>query len=103
MNGVEDHVVDALLEAVEGSYPRLSHRYYQIKAKWLGKDRLSEWDRNAPLPGDADRAVPHQHVCAQAEGGLEVSAQSFHQFAAGLLRGWLPPRYRFGKLMDNHA
>jgi oligoendopeptidase F len=56
-NMVEDEVVDALVSAVRGSYARLSHRYYALKAKWLGLERLKHWDRNAPLPQDADAKI----------------------------------------------
>ena len=56
-NMVEDEVVDALATAVRDSYPRLSHRYYQMKAKWLGLPKLQHWDRNAPLPNDDDRLI----------------------------------------------
>ena len=49
-NRVEREVVDALAAAVREAYPRLSHRYYRMKAKWLGMDRMNFWDRNAPLP-----------------------------------------------------
>ena len=56
-NQVEDEVVDALIGAVRAAYPRISHRYYAIKARWLGLERLEFWDRNAPLPEDADRRV----------------------------------------------
>jgi oligoendopeptidase F len=56
-NMVEDEVVAALVTAVRGSYPRLSHRYYQMKAKWLGLPKLQHWDRNAPLPNDDDRLI----------------------------------------------
>jgi len=55
-NQVEDEVVDALNQAVQAAYPTLSHRYYAMKAKWFGKDKLDHWDRNAPLP-DADNSV----------------------------------------------
>ena len=51
-NMVEDEVVDALVGAVTADYARLSHRYYTLKAGWLGLDKLEHWDRNAPLPGD---------------------------------------------------
>ncbi len=51
-NMVEDAVVDALVAAVCAAYPRLSHRYYGLKAKWLGLETLQHWDRNAPLPGE---------------------------------------------------
>jgi oligoendopeptidase F len=56
-NLVEDSVVDALAEAVRDSYGRLSHRYYALKAKWFGVERLDYWDRNAPLPEDDDRRI----------------------------------------------
>ena len=54
-NSVEREVVDALQAAVENAYPRLSHRYYKMKAKWFGKDKLNAWDRNAPLPTSDER------------------------------------------------
>jgi oligoendopeptidase F len=54
-NLVEDEVVDALVEATRAAYPRLSHRYYAMKAGWLGKKKLATWDRNAPLPKAAAR------------------------------------------------
>ena len=49
-NRVEREVVEALAQAVEAAHPRLSHRYYKLKAKWFGKDALDYWDRSAPLP-----------------------------------------------------
>ena len=57
-NRVEPEVVDALVSAVQTAYPRLSHRYYAIKARWLGMDKLNHWDRNAPLPDADTRKVP---------------------------------------------
>jgi oligoendopeptidase F len=57
-NRVEGQVVDALVSAVRASYPKLSHRYYKMKAKWLGLDKLMHWDRNAPLPAEDMRDIP---------------------------------------------
>ena len=54
-NRVEAQVVDALVSSVRAAYPRLSHRYYAMKAKWLGKEKLAHWDRNAPLPDQPER------------------------------------------------
>jgi oligoendopeptidase F len=56
-NRVEKDVVDALVAAVRDAYPRLSHRYYAMKAKWLGKKTLKYWDRNAPLPEEPKRVI----------------------------------------------
>jgi oligoendopeptidase F len=56
-NRVEREVVDALVAAVHEAYPRLSHRYYRLKARWFGRDRLDHWDRNAPLPKVETRLI----------------------------------------------
>jgi oligoendopeptidase F len=56
-NQVEPEVVEALRNAVVTAYPKLSHRYYELKRKWLGLDRMQVWDRNAPLPMEDPRLV----------------------------------------------
>jgi oligoendopeptidase F len=56
-NRVEREVVDALVSSVQAAYPKLSHRYYALKAKWFGKERLPHWDRNAPLPEVKMRSI----------------------------------------------
>jgi oligoendopeptidase F len=56
-NQVEGEVVEALAKAVSDAYPRLAHRYYALKARWMGKEPLDYWDRNAPLPGDGDEKI----------------------------------------------
>ena len=59
-NHVEPEVVQALRDAVVAAYPRLSHRYYALKAKWLGLETLEMWDRNAPLPDEDTAAISWQ-------------------------------------------
>jgi oligoendopeptidase F len=61
-NRVEREVVDALVKAVEEAHPRLSHRYYALKAKWFGKDKLNHWDRNAPLPSVPAQTYPWEEA-----------------------------------------
>ena len=56
-NRVEGEVVDALVTTVRAAYPRLSHRYYALKARWFGKKRLAHWNRNAPLPKVATPSI----------------------------------------------
>ena len=56
-NHVEPEVVEALRNAVVAAYPKLSHRYYELKRKWLGLDVMQVWDRNAPLPMEDTRSV----------------------------------------------
>lgn len=56
-NHVEPEVVEALRNAVVAAYPKLSHRYYRLKAKWMGLEKLQVWDRNAPLPQETPKLV----------------------------------------------
>ena len=72
-NRVEAPVVDALVQSVCEAYPRLSHRYYALKAKWLGMDKLNHWDRNAPLPDKPERVIAWpeaQDMVLSAYGGF---------------------------------
>jgi oligoendopeptidase F len=97
-NMVEDEVVDALVSAVVANYPRLSHRYYALKAGWLGLPRLQHWDRNAPLPSDADATVPWPEARARV-----LSAYgAFSPVLAGIGqrffdRPWIDAELRPGK------
>lgn len=73
-NHVEPEVVDALRDAVQNAYPKLSHRYYALKAKWLGLEKLEYWDRNAPLPEKDDRKIPWteaRDTVLEAYGGFD--------------------------------
>jgi oligoendopeptidase F len=56
-NRVEPEVVDALVSSVRAAYPRLSHRYYRLKASWFKQKKLAHWDRNAPLPFAATGSI----------------------------------------------
>lgn len=72
-NRVEREVVDALVDAVTEAHPRLSHRYYALKAKWMGGETMPYWDRNAPLP-DSDNTLIEwpkaQEIVLDAYGGF---------------------------------
>ena len=47
---VKDSTVDVLAQTVRENYKNIAHRFYKLKAKWLGVDKIQYWDRNAPLP-----------------------------------------------------
>ncbi len=97
-NRVEGEVVAALASAVQAALPRLSHRYYKLKAKWFGKDALDYWDRNAPLP----RSPAKRYGWDEAR---EVVLSAYAGFAprmseiAGLFfdKGWIDAPVRPGK------
>jgi oligoendopeptidase F len=61
-NNVEPEVVNALVEAARQAYPRIAHRYYAMKARWMGRERLDYWDRNAPLTSEPDRKIGWQEA-----------------------------------------
>ncbi len=97
-NRVEPEVVAALVSAVRKSYPRLSHRYYRLKAKWFGKEKLDHWDRNAPVPAEDTRIVPWQEardIVLNAYGGFdERMAGIAEQF---FTKRWIDAPVRPGK------
>ena len=97
-NRVEPEVVAALVDAVRAAYPRLSHRYYRLKAKWFGVDALPYWDRNAPLPKVEQRTIPW----AQARDTVLDAYGSFSPDMAGIAKrffdgGWIDAPTRPGK------
>ena len=97
-NRVEPEVVAALVEAVRAAYPKLSHRYYRMKAKWLGQDRLMHWDRNAPLPAEDTREVPWSEardIVLKAYGGFAPEMASIAQTFFD--RRWIDAPVRPGK------
>jgi len=51
---VDDTMVEALAKTVKANYKNIAHRFYRLKAKWLGVEKISYWDRNAPLPFSSD-------------------------------------------------
>ena len=88
-NRVEPEVVDALVGAVEAAYPRLSHRYYKLKAKWFGKDQLEHWDRNAPLPDMKTKTYPW----AEARDTVLDAYNGFSPKLAGIARRFFDERW----------
>ncbi|MCE8526571.1 M3 family oligoendopeptidase [Ruegeria pomeroyi] len=97
-NDVEPEVVEALREAVVAAYPKLSHRYYELKRKWLGLDRMQVWDRNAPLPMEDTRTIPW----AQAERMVMEAYDAFDprmgEIAAPFFsKGWIDAGVKPGK------
>jgi oligoendopeptidase F len=97
-NQVEDEVVDALIAAVRDAYPRLSHRYYAMKAKWLGGDKIDWWDRNAPLPEDQDRQIPWDEARQTVLTAYGDFAPRMAEIAEGFFdKRWIDAPARPGK------
>ncbi|WP_246682854.1 M3 family oligoendopeptidase [Methylobacterium sp. WL9] len=97
-NRVEPEVVAAMVEAVQAAYPRLSHRYYRLKAKWFGVEALPYWDRNAPLPKVEQRTIPW----TEARDTVLDAYGAFSPEMAGIAKkffdyGWIDAPTRPGK------
>ena len=97
-NRVERPVVEALVSAARDAYPRTAHRYYAMKARWLGKAKLAYWDRNAPLPERPERIVSW----ADAQATVLEAYAAFAPRMAGIAkrffdRSWIDAPVREGK------
>jgi oligoendopeptidase F len=97
-NRVEPEVVDALARAVKAAYPRLSHRYYRLKAKFMGQDRLAHWDRNAPLPFADTRIIPWDEAKSMVMDAYYGFAPEMADIAARFFENnWIDAAMRLGK------
>jgi oligoendopeptidase F len=97
-NRVEPEVVAALVAAVREAYPRLSHRYYALKARWFGRDRLNHWDRNAPLPDQPTRTIAFAEARATVLGAYGLFAPPMADIARKFFDGrWIDAPVRPGK------
>jgi oligoendopeptidase F len=103
-NSVEREVVDALQKAVQEAYPRLSHRYYKMKAKWFGKDQLNSWDRNAPLPTSDERTWDWDSAVSTVMEAYGKFSPRLAEVAAPFFNsGWIDAPTGDGKLSGAFA
>lgn len=97
-NRVEREVVDALAQSVHEAYPRLSHRYYAMKAKWLGMEKLNHWDRNAPLPDTPQTIVAWEDARQMVLSAYRSFAPEMAEIASRFFdRRWIDAPVRPGK------
>jgi len=97
-NDVEPEVVEALRNAVVAAYPKLSHRYYELKRKWLGLERMQIWDRNAPLPMEDPRIVEWEAARETVMGAYAAFDARMADLAQPFFeRGWIDAGVKPGK------
>ena len=97
-NRVEPEVVEALVSAVRDAYPKLSHRYYALKAKWFGVKKLSHWDRNAPLPKVAQRTISWSDARATVLDAYDAFSPTMAEVAGRFFdKNWIDAPVRPGK------
>ncbi|GAA0201611.1 oligoendopeptidase F [Brevundimonas nasdae] len=103
-NEVDGEAVDAMADAVAEAYPRLSHRYYALKAKAMGKTRLDHWDRNAPIETTAPRAFTWLQGREIVLDSFSDLGGDFAQRASGFFdKPWIDGRARAGKQSGAYA
>ncbi|MDP2122319.1 MAG: M3 family oligoendopeptidase [Hoeflea sp.] len=103
-NRVERPVVDALAQAVREAAPRLSHRYYAMKARWLGLDKLEFWDRNAPLPETPGEIIPWDEAKNTVLSAYRGFAPEMADIAGRFFdRRWIDAPSRPGKMSGAFA
>ncbi len=97
-NRVERETVEAMVQAVTESFPNLSHRYYKLKSRWFGKDKLAHWDRNAPLPTSSNRAFTWNQARDTILGAYAGFAPEMAEIAQRFFDGgWIDAPVRPGK------
>ena len=97
-NRVEPEVVEALVSAVRAAYPKLSHRYYALKAKWFGVKKLPHWDRNAPLPKVAQRTISWSDARATVLDAYGAFSPTMAEVAGRFFaKNWIDAPVRPGK------
>ncbi len=97
-NHVEPEVVQALRDAVVAAYPKLSHRYYRLKAKWMGLDRLQVWDRNAPLPIEQPKLVDWAEARRMVLDAYGAFSPRLAELAEPFFtKGWIDAGVKLGK------
>ncbi|MBQ7659115.1 MAG: M3 family oligoendopeptidase [Alphaproteobacteria bacterium] len=92
---VKDEVVETLAQTVKANYKNIAHRYYKLKAKWLGLKKISYWDRNAPLPFSADVSYTWEEAVQTVLSGYERFSPELKKIAEDFFKyDWIdvPPR-----------
>ena len=92
---ISDESVEVLAQSVKNHYKDISHRFYKLKAKWLGVEKIHYWDRNAPLPFSSD-------ICYTWDEAVQIVLQAYKEFSPRLYdiakdffaKNWIdvPPR-----------
>ena len=97
-NDVEPEVVEALRNAVVNSYPDTSHRYYKLKTKWLGLEKMEIWDRNAPLPNQDTKVISWDEAKETVLSAYKDFAPEMAAIAEPFFqKGWIDAAVKPGK------
>ncbi|MBG76925.1 MAG: oligoendopeptidase F [Pelagibacteraceae bacterium] len=97
-NVVEDRVIDALTFSVKKYYPKISHRYYSLKARWFNKKQIIYWDRNAPLPFQQNKKYSWNDAKSIVLKAYKSFSPEMHAIAEKFFeKKWIDAQIRKGK------
>ncbi len=95
---IEPEIVQALRDSVVDAYPRISHRYYALKARWMGLENLESWDRIAPLPGQGGQIFSWEEAREIVESAFAEFSPLLVELAAPFFdAGWMDAAVTPGK------
>ena len=98
-NDVEPEIVEALRDSVVKAYPDISHRYYELKRKWMGKRKLQIWDRNAPLPLESAKTICWDEAVETVMQAYSAFDPKFGKLAEPFFKNsWIDAGVKNGKM-----
>jgi oligoendopeptidase F len=100
INDVPNEVVDTLLNVCAEQAP-IFHRYFKLKAGWLGLPKLRRYDLYAPLTKKSTKKIPYPDAVSLVLDSFnqfspQVAAQARRVFADGHIDAEIRPRKRGG-------
>ena len=96
-NDVGQGAVDALMDVVQSNVA-MCQRYFRLKARLLGLERLGSWDLRAPLPSVPDRKLAWQETRDLVLSTYRGFDPQFGEFVSDMFeRGRIDAEVRRGK------
>ena len=105
-DNISKEVVDNMIEAITESYASICHRYYKIKAKILGKDRLQYWDRcsHIKLSDKPQRKYTYDEAIDLVLAIFKGFSQKFYDIAKRMVNeSWVDVYPKDGKISGAFA
>ena len=94
---VSEEVYDNLLKAVGENLPKL-HRYYELRRRILGVEKLAHWDVYAPLVKDLKVHHTYEEAVDVIDAALEPMGEEYRKtLKEGLLGSWVDRYENKGK------
>jgi oligoendopeptidase F len=95
---INPKIVNVMEGAVGRWVPKVAHRYFKLRANWLGVDQLFSWDTHAPLPLGEEELIGWRDASRMVQTTIEDFSPAFGSVSKDFLtRGWIDAKPRPGK------